>query len=324
MLTRRQMNVFAGASAGLATSGLLDRNVVAALAPQSRVSFDVPRGACDCHVHVFPDPAQFPFTQNRVYTPSLATVDDLLELQRVLHLDRVILNPVSVYGTDSAALLDGLRRLGPVRARGLVAFDEKATPAQLDKLAAAGIRGMHVNLAIGGVVDPATSARRLGAAAEQAAGRGWHVQTQVGIGVMDVLKEVFMNLPVPLAIVHFGGAKAEAGVGQLGFASLLELVRSGKVHVKVSAAHSASSRAPNYPDVAPLAQALIEANPDRIVWGTNWPHPDSAGRRPAQELSPNLPIDDGAIFNELVRWAPDSAIRHKILVDNPARLYGFV
>ena len=321
MLTRRDMLC---AGAALTTAVLSSGAAAAAVLPQTPVNFDVPRGACDCHAHVFPDSAKFPFTANRSYTPTLATPDDLLELQRLLHLDRVVINQPSVYGVDNGAQLDGIRQLGPQRARGVVIIDEKTTGAQLDEIDKAGVRGVHVNLAIGGAVDPATSARRLQAAAQQIAGRrGWHVQTQTQLATVDALKDQLMNMPAPLVIVHFGGARAELGVDQPGFASLLELLRAGKAYVKVSGAHSVSKRGPDFADAAPLAQALIQANPDRILWGTNWPHPNSAGGRPAQEVSPNLEIDDGRIFNELPKWAPDAAVRRKILVDNPARLYGF-
>ena len=233
-----------------------------------RIAF--PPGATDCHAHIFPNPARYPFTPNRVYTPSLATVDDLLELQRTLHLDRVVLNQPSVYGTDNTALLDGLHQLGPQRARGVVIVDEKTTDAQLGAMDKAGVRGVHVNLAVGGAVDPATAARRLQDAAQRIAGRsGWHVQTQTQLATVDALKDQLLNMPVPLVIVHFGGATAEKGLEQPGFASLLELVRAGKAYVKVSGAHHISKRAPDFPDAAPLAQALIQANPDRILWGTN-------------------------------------------------------
>lgn len=323
MLTRRRMTVLVGAGAAWAAVGVPRRGATAAVA-QTPVEFDVPRGACDCHAHVFPDPARYPFTPNRVYTPSLATTDDLLELQRLLHLDRVVVNQPSVYGTDNGALLDAVRRLGPRRARGVVIIDEKTTAAQLDEVDQAGVRGVHVNLAIGGAVDPATSARRLHDAAQRAAGRdGWHVQTQIRLAAIDALKGQLMDMPVPLVFVHFGGARAESGVEQPGFASLLEMVRAGKAYAKISGAHSISKLAPDFPDAAPLARALIQANPDRILWGTNWPHPDSSSARPAQEVSPNLGIDDGRILNELPKWTPDAAVRRKILVDNPARLYGF-
>jgi predicted TIM-barrel fold metal-dependent hydrolase len=124
---------------------------------------------------------------------------------------------------------------------------------------------------------------------------------------------------------HFGGALGELGPQQPGFADLLELLRSGKAYVKISGAYRASKLAPDYPDVAPLARALITANSDRIIWGTDWPHPNSTtppGKKPT-DLTPLFQIDDGRLFNQLVVWAPDTATRKKILVDNPAQLYRF-
>jgi predicted TIM-barrel fold metal-dependent hydrolase len=124
---------------------------------------------------------------------------------------------------------------------------------------------------------------------------------------------------------HFGGAQAELGLEQPGFSDLLELVKSGKAYVKISGAYRASKLAPDYPDAAPLARALISANSDRIVWGTDWPHPDSVtppGRQ-VTDVTPLFRIDDGRLLNQLPVWAPDAATRKRILVDNPARLYGF-
>lgn len=130
---------------------------------------------------------------------------------------------------------------------------------------------------------------------------------------------------MPVVFDHFGGAQAELGVEQPGFAELVELVQSGRAYVKISAAYRASRLAPDYADVAPLAKALIAANPDRVVLGADWPHPNAItppGRKPSN-VTPLLQIDDGRIFKQLPLWAPDAAIRKKILVDNPARLYGF-
>jgi predicted TIM-barrel fold metal-dependent hydrolase len=122
---------------------------------------------------------------------------------------------------------------------------------------------------------------------------------------------------------HFAGAKAALGAEQPGFSAVLDLVRAGKAYVKISGAYRASSQAPDYADTAPLARALIAANADRIIWGTDWPHPDTASGRKATDISPALPIDDGRLLNLLPEWAPDPATRRKILVDNPSRLYGF-
>ncbi len=143
--------------------------------------------------------------------------------------------------------------------------------------------------------------------------------------MISAIRDLVLASPVPVVFDHFGGAQADPGVGQPGFSDLLELVKSGKAYVKISGAYRASKLAPDYFDVIPLAQALIAANPDRIVWGTDWPHPNSVtppGRQPT-EVTPLYQIEDGRLFNHLPVWTPDAAIRKKILVDNPARLYGF-
>jgi predicted TIM-barrel fold metal-dependent hydrolase len=139
------------------------------------------------------------------------------------------------------------------------------------------------------------------------------------------IKDLVAASPVPVVFDHFGGAQAELGLSQPGFSELLDLVKSGKAHVKISGAYRSSKQAPDYSDMVPLAQALIAANAERIVWGSDWPHPDSTitpGRK-ATDLAPLYQIDDGRLFDQLPVWAPDAAIRKAILVDNPARLYGF-
>jgi predicted TIM-barrel fold metal-dependent hydrolase len=143
--------------------------------------------------------------------------------------------------------------------------------------------------------------------------------------VITAIKDLVAATPVPVVFDHFGGAQATLGVQQPGFADLVELVKTGKAYVKISGAYRSSTSGPDYADVAPLARALIAANADRIVWGTDWPHPNSvtpAGRQ-ATDVTPLFQIDDGRLLNQLPNWAPDAAIRKKILVDNPARLYGF-
>ncbi len=320
MLSRRQGLAFA-AWLGAAPASK------AAQAPTVRtpVSFVVPPGACDCHVHIIPDPAQFPFWPGRVYTPPTATAMELLALQNALGLDRVVIVTPSVYGVDNAATLDGIRQLGPARARGIAVIDGSTSPAELDAMAQAGIRGVRVNLEQAGVLDPAASAKRLDAAVQQIAGRPWHLQIYSRLSVIAPLQAQFAALPIPVVFDHFAGAQAALGPNQPGFAAVLDLVASGKAYVKISGAYRVSERAPGYPDVAPLARAFIAANPDRVVWGSDWPHPDSAvvpGRAPA-DIAPAQPIDDGRVLNLLAEWAPDAATRAKILVDNPKRLYGF-
>lgn len=289
------------------------------------VTLQVPPGACDCHVHVFPDPAAFPFWQGRGYTPPVATAQDLLALQQALHMDRVVIVQPSVYGTDNAATLDGIRQLGPDRARGVAVIDASTTPAQLDMMAASGIRGVRVNLEQAGVFDPAASAKLMAATVAQVAGRPWHLQVYSRLAVIAPLHSQLAALPIPVVFDHFAGAQGAMGAEQPGFDAVLDLVRSGKAYVKISGVYRSSTNAPDYADVAPLARALIAANVDRLVWGSDWPHPDSApvpGRKPT-DPAPAQTIDDGRVLNLLADWAPDAATRAKILVDNPKRLYGF-
>jgi predicted TIM-barrel fold metal-dependent hydrolase len=155
------------------------------------------------------------------------------------------------------------------------------------------------------------------------ASRGWHIQIYTNLAVISAIKEVVLTSPVPVVFDHFGGAQAALGPSQPGFSDLLDLLRSGKAYVKISGAYRASMQAPDYPDVAPLAKALIAANPERVVWGTDWPHPNSDSGRPATEVTPLFQIDDGRLMNQLPVWAPDAATRKLILVDNPVRLYQF-
>jgi predicted TIM-barrel fold metal-dependent hydrolase len=318
MMTRRDVLRGAG-GAGLAAAGL------APAAAATAVAIEVPPGACDCHVHVVGDQQRFPMTPDRVYTPPAAGADELLALQRRLRFDRVVIVQPSFYGIDNAATLDGLRQLGPRRARGIAVIDDKTSPAALDDMVKAGVRGIRLNLETAGEIDPAALSRKLQAALRQIAGRGWHVQIYTRLPVIAALASELAALPVPLVVDHFGGAQAALGAEQPGFGALTALVRSGKAYVKISGAYRVSRLAPDYADAAPLARALIAANPERIVWGTDWPHTDSARPpgRPTTDVSPFQPIDDGLLLNQLPSWAPDAAIRRQILVDNPARLYGF-
>lgn len=290
------------------------------------VSFEVPPNACDSHVHVFPDQAKFPFWNGRIYTPPVATADDLLALQRALHLDRVVIVTPSVYGTDNSATLDGIRQLGPQRGRGVAVIGPNTAKAELDAMHDGGIRGIRVNLETGGTTDPAVATKQLESSVKQIEGRPWHMQVYASLGFINVLKGALSSLPIPVVFDHFAGADASKGLDQPGFSAVLDLVKAGRAYVKISGAYRASREgAPDYPQVATFAKALVAANPDRIVWGSDWPHPDSypTPSRKATDLAPALAIDDGRVLNLVAEWVPDAATRKKILVDNPARLYGF-
>ena len=292
--------------------------------PATPVDFDVPAGACDCHTHIFGDSPRFSFTPSRAYTPETASIEEMRALHRTLHTDRVVIVQPSVYGTDNACTLDAIRQLGS-DARGVAVIDDKTPDAALDKMARGGIRGIRVNLEAAGLTDPAAGRRRLQAAIQRVKSRTWHVQVYTRLSVIKGLEDQVLASPIPIVFDHFGGAEASLGVRQPGFDALLNLVRTGHAYVKVSGAYRSSTQLPDYADVAPLAKALIAANPQQVLWGTDWPHPDSSpvtGRKPT-DVAQLLPIDDGRVFNQLATWAPDATERRMILVDNPARLYGF-
>lgn len=308
--------------------GLLSRTgVIAAQAPQpaTKVSFSVPDQACDCHVHVFGDAQRYPFSPNRGYTPETASIAELRRSLDALQMDRVVIVQPSVYGTDNRCTLDAIRELGN-RARGVAVIDATTSDATLDEMERAGIRGIRLNLAQAGVTDPEAALEAFRTPVERVRTRGWHIQLNASLRVLGAISEQLLSSPVPLVVDHFGGAQAAAGVQQPGFDALMALVKSGNTYVKISGAGDlVSAQAPEYADVAPLAKALVAVNPQRILWGSNWPHPDSRtlpGRKNT-DIAPFMPTDDGRMLNLLAVWVPDAAIRRTILVDNPARLYRF-
>jgi predicted TIM-barrel fold metal-dependent hydrolase len=321
MLTRRHL-LLASVAAGLT---IPNRGVRAtASQPSTPVNFDVPAHATDCHTHIHGDPAKFPFFSGRVYTPEPASPEEMTALHKALHIERVVIVTPSVYGPDNSATLFGIKARGPT-ARGVAVIDDKTPEADIDAMNTAGFRGIRLNLATGGTSDPTVGRQRLQAAIDRMKARGWHVQMYTSLAMISAIKDLVAASPVPVVFDHFGGAVAELGPAQPGFADLLELARSGHAYVKISGAYRSSKLAPDYPDVVPLAKALIAANAERIIWGSDWPHPNSTtlpGKTIA-DVTPLFQIDDGRLFNQLPVWAPEAAIRQKILVDNPARLYGF-
>jgi predicted TIM-barrel fold metal-dependent hydrolase len=324
MISRRDLLIVSAAAGAAVFTGRVAAVFAKASQPVTPVNFDVPPGACDCHTHIFGDSARFPFAPGRTYTPEPASVDEVRALHRALRTSRVVIVQPSVYGTDNGCTLDAIRTLGP-GARGLAVIDDATPESTLDEMGRDGVRGIRLNLETGGVTDPAVARQRFQRAVERIRGRGWHIQIFTRLSVIEGISDLVMASAVPVVFDHFGGAQASLGVEQAGFASLVNLVRAGKAYVKISAPYLASTQAPDYPDVVPLAKTLVAANLERMLWATNWPHPDSSrtpGRK-ATDIAPLLRIDDGRVFNQLAVWVPDRAQRKTILVENPARLYGF-
>lgn len=287
--------------------------------------FEVPAGACDCHLHVFGPPERYPLAEDRTFAPALASVEDVVAMHDRIGIQRMVIVQASPQGTDNACVLDALAQLqGMGREARAVAVVAEGTPAAaLQALHEAGVRGLRVNLQSYGTSDPATAERRLHAAASAAAEMGWHVQTYTTLAVLQALRGAIERMPVPLVVDHFGLADPALGLSQPGLGDLLALVGAGQVYVKLSAPYRIVDR-PDGRDAQPLVRALIDANPDRMLWGTDWPHtgPWPGMRRDRDVPAPFHPVDDGAQLDLLGGWT-SAYERKRILVDNPARLYQF-
>ena len=324
MLSRRKVlisGVMAGASGVLQRAGIAE---AAASQPQTRIDFDVPPGATDCAVHVFGDLKRHPYWEGRTYSPEPATVAELQRFLKALRVDRVVVVQASTYGTDNSCVVDSIRELGG-GARGVATIDDKTTEAALDALHRGGVRGIRLSLGNQGGTDPAGVRQRLKRAAERMNNRaGWSILISGSAATFEVVRDELKAVTTPIVVDHFGEPRVADGVRQPGFLTVLDLVKSGRAYVKLSNADTLSSKV-DLSDITPYAQALIAANPQRVVWGTAWPHP-SAGAIPgrkATDLALHRQVDDGRVMNMLPVWAPDAGVRKMILVDNPARLYGF-
>jgi predicted TIM-barrel fold metal-dependent hydrolase len=306
-----------------------DRPDASGLDERATLLLAMPPGACDCHVHVFA-PERFPYAPRRAYTPGPASVDDLLAFESGIGISRCVVVQPSVYGADNGALLAALRRLGD-RARGVAVIDpERTTDDELDALGQAGVRSVRVNLESRGERDPRKAERELQAAADRVGSRGWSIQVFAGLPLLAELKEALLRLPVPIVADHFGGARGEGGTDQPGFAALLDMLGSGMLYVKLSAPYRSSRREPGYEDMAGIARALIAAGPERALWASDWPHTgggatgsgDRRDRNPF-DIEPFRAVDVPNVLSLLSQWAGDETTWRRILVDNPARLYGF-
>lgn len=282
----------------------------------------LPDRACDCHVHLFGPAADYPFAAGRVYTPGDAGETELLALHRRLGIDRVVLVQASPYGADNSRLLAGLAQLGP-RARAVAVIDPDAAPAELEGLHAAGVRGVRVNIATGGQHDPEIAWRLIAREADRAAPLGWHVQVLTKLSVIKAIAARIPTLPVTLVIDHFGHADMTKPLDQPGFQELLQLVAASAVWVKLSAIERLCGPGQLH-RVRPFIDALVAANPGALVWGSDWPHTGGGrGDRSTSEIEPFMAMDDADALASLRNAVADASIVKRILVDNPARLYGF-
>jgi len=325
MATRRQfigqMSAFALA---VSAQGFAADEMLGPKTTHTAPDFKVPKGACDCHVHCIGPRDKFPLVENRQYTPDVAPVEDLARHLKVLHLDRVVIVNPSFYGTDNSSTLYGIRKLGMKRARGIAVIAANAKHSELEALHRQGIRGVRLNVETGGTNDPKILISQLQHLAEVVAPLKWHVQIYTNLAMISALGDVIPKLPVPVVFDHFGSLKTNKGMQQLGLPLLLDLVKSGKVYVKLSAPYRISEL-PGYTDAGAFVNALVSANPERVLWGSDFPHtfPGPGKKRTREGIEHFWPEDDGLALNRMARWVPQPDRLKKLLVENPERLYFF-
>ncbi len=280
--------------------------------------FTPPPNSCDTHAHVFGPPEKFPFAPTRQYTPPAAPIEHYLNMLAVIGIDRGVVVQPSAHGFDNTATLDAIAKKGG-RFRGIARVDDTTTAEELKGLHEGGIRGVRFNL-----LDRSAGNIKLEVfdrAIECLVELGWSVDLHIDPKNLLLLEERIRALPVPVVIDHLARINPADGLGQEAFQLLLDFLKDERFWVKltgvdkISLTDSRSDKGLLYADLVPFARALIEAAPDRVIWGTDWPH--------SNIFVPGKTPNDGDLLDLLSEFAPDESVRHKILVDNPSRLYGF-
>jgi predicted TIM-barrel fold metal-dependent hydrolase len=268
-----------------------------------------PPNGTDCHHHIYA--SHFKVDPNSALRPGDASVADYRLLQKRIGTTRNVIVQPSTYGIFNDGLVEALAECGPT-ARGVAVVNASVTDDELKRLDAARVRGVRFNLATPG---GATSIDMLEPVAKRIALMGWHVQFNMSADATVAAKDVLNRLPCQIVFDHLAHMPEPLGTGHPAFAMVVDLLQKGKAWVKLSGAY-ADTRVgpPSYADSTAVAQAYVKAAPERLVWGSDWPHPSEQGK--------TLP-DDAILFDLLAQWAPDEAMRTRILVDNPAKLYGF-
>jgi predicted TIM-barrel fold metal-dependent hydrolase len=269
-----------------------------------------PPNATDCHHHIYS--SRFKVDLNSTLRPGDASVADYKLLQKRIGTSRNVIVQPSTYGVFNDGLIEALSECGPT-ARGVAVVNASVTDDELKRLDAARVRGVRFNLATPG---GATTMEMLEPVAKRIAPMGWHVQFNMSADMTLAAKDVLNRLPCQIVFDHLAHMPQPAGAGYPAFAVVADLMQKGKAWVKLSGAYQDTKVGPpTYADTISVAQAYVKAAPERCVWGSDWPHP-------SEQSKTALP-DDALLFDLLAQWAPDEAVRSRILVDNPAKLYGF-
>jgi len=272
--------------------------------------FIMPPLACDAHCHVFGPAAAFPYAPGRAYTPPDAPKERLSALHQILGIQRAVIVQASCHGTDNRAMLDAIATSGG-RYRGIAIVDASFSEKDYAALHEGGVRGVRFNFVshLGGMPDLDVFNQVL----QRIQPFGWHLVVHLDAADIVELSGLLRGLSLPFVIDHMGRVNAGAGLEQRPFRALLDLMKIGTCWVKVCGAERVSATGPPFVDAIPFAQALVNAAPDRVLWGTDWPHPNVGRHMP----------NDGDLVDLVPLIVPDEALRRRLLIDNPADLYGW-
>ncbi len=284
------------------------------------ITYKGPAGSCDCHMHVFGDPVRYPYAADRRNSPPADPLekflDDYLSLARSLGIERMVFVQPSTYGRDNSCLIDAMKALGS-NVRGIVDIDENTSEAELHRLHEAGVRGVRINAGPPNrPVDPSLVSKvlpRMTRMDALCAEIGWQLDLLGPYWLYEEMLDTLKGLKSNFTVAHFGMFRGRSGARSPGFMRFLDLLRHGerRCWVKLTAPYRIGSP-PLYEDAAPIAHALIEAAPDRVIWGSDYPFLSHADR-----------VNAVGLFNLIPTWAPDESMRKRILVDNPQELFGF-
>jgi 2-pyrone-4,6-dicarboxylate lactonase len=277
------------------------------LAARRKPAFKLPANACDAHCHVFGPGSRFPYAPDRRYTPRDAPKEALAVLHAHLGISRAVIVQASCHGNDNTAMLDAISA-DPARFRGVAIVDDRAIDRDLEALHEGGVRGVRFNFVrhLGGAPDPLVFSRVLA----RIKPFGWHVVLHLDAADIEPLSDMIAALPVPFVIDHMGRIDSSLGVEQAPFRALLALAKRDDCWIKVSGCERISK--PPYDAAIPFARALAQASPRRVLWGTDYPHPNLA-----------IPADEADLVDLLPQIVETEAQQWLLLVDNPETLYGF-
>ena len=271
----------------------------------------------DCHLHLFGDTLSYPAITARTYTPVEATLAEWQAISHPLGIQRAVLVQPSVYGSDNARLIDGLREAGGL-ARGVAVIDDKTPDDALEIMHTLGVRGLRLNLATGDIPDEKSVVAKLQNTAARIASLGWHLQVLARGALLEMIVTLIPKLPVTVVFDHMAGAHVSLACKDPGFKAALKAFRDGKCWIKISGADHVSNKRDEPEQALTIMRTLVEANPDHLIWGSDWPHIGKARGAHSVEY---LAIDHGRLLALLRLAAGDSY--NRIMCENPARLYGW-